>query len=194
MLIIDQKLSILLVVLSSPLIILTTHILFSRIALAIKSVRPPQFICVISVLFGNAPFFLLLWLLSFKGYGINADGPAVNFLSSSLYALIVYNLMGYAYFHVYNMSETARRVRILYDIYSKGSLTKADIEKIYNKGDMVAVRIERLLALGQIKKENDAYLLDGRFLYYAALLLAFWSRLIGLPLIASDDWMGDRRR
>jgi hypothetical protein len=99
------------------------------------------------------------------------------------YAFMVYNLMGYTYFHIYNMSETARRVRILYDINSKGSLKKADIDNLYHKGDMVATRVERLLGLKQIKQNNGAYVLDGRLLYYAALLLAFWSSLIGLSIM-----------
>ena len=180
---IDQKLSLLLVVCSSPLVILLLHILFSRLTIIIKSKRTPQFICIIAVLFGNLPFFALLWTVSFNLYASGEFSQAIRFFPSFSYALIAYNLIGYTYFHIFNMSETARRVFILYGIYSLGSLTKSDIEKIYPIGNMVAIRVERLLGLGQIRKESGAYLLDGRLLYYAAVLIAFWSRLIGLSIL-----------
>ncbi|MBE9531811.1 MAG: hypothetical protein IME98_03290 [Proteobacteria bacterium] len=180
---IDQKLSLLLVLFFSPVLILAIHILFSRIALVIKSRRPPQFICVIAIIFANLPFILLLCALSLNPYRSGGGVSDFSIAPTLLYALIVFNLVGYTYFHIYNMSETARRVRILYDIYSKGSLAKSDIDESYKKDDMVAIRLERLLGLGQIRKEKGAYFLDGRVLYYGAVLLAFWSRLIGLSIM-----------
>lgn len=181
--IIDQKILFLLVVLSSPALILALHIIFSRFALAIKSRRSPQLICLSSVLFANVPFFALLCALFFYPHAAGEFPLAIISVPSFLYAFIVFNLIGYTYFHFYNMSETARRIRILYDIYSKGSLKKSDIENIYHKSDMVEIRLERLLGLGQIKKIDGAYHLDGRVLYYCAVLLAFWSGLIGLPIL-----------
>lgn len=180
---IGLKISLLLTALSSPVIILLLHIILSRLVLAFKMNRPPQLICVIAVLLGNILFLILLLFLCFIVPQASDPVPAGVTVPSFLYAFIVYNLMGYTYFHIYNMSETARRVRILYDINSKGSLKKADIEKLYHKGDMVATRVERLLGLKQVKERGNAYVLDNRFLYYAALLLAFWSRLIGLSIM-----------
>lgn len=181
--IIDQKISLLLVVLFSPILILFFHILFSRLAHIIKINRPPQLICIMSAVFANGPFFALMWIFTFNLYRPDELVPAISSMPSLLYAFIVFNLMGYTYFHIFNMSETARRVRILYDIYTRGSITKVDIEKSYHKEDMVAVRLQRLLGLGQIRKVNGAYFLDRRLLYYAAILLAFWSRLIGLSIL-----------
>lgn len=190
---IGLKISLLLTVLSSPVIILLLHIILSRLALFFRTKRPPQFICVMAVLFGNLFFLILLLFLCFIAPGASDTVPAAVTVPSILYAFIVYNLMGYTYFHIYNMSETARRVRILYDINSKGRLKKADIEKFYHKGDMVAMRVERLLGLKQIKQKNGAYVLDARLLYYAALLLAFWSRLIGLSILP-EGYRKNRQR
>ena len=148
---------------------------------------------VMAVLFGNLFFLILLLFLCFIAPGASDTVPAAVTVPSILYAFIVYNLMGYTYFHIYNMSETARRVRILYDINSKGRLKKADIEKFYHKGDMVAMRVERLLGQKQIKQKNGAYVLDARLLYYAALLLAFWSRLIGLSILP-EGYRKNRQR
>ena len=180
---VDQRLSILLAALCSPVLILAMHIMLSRLALAIKSKRQPQFICLRAVLCANIPFAALLWMIFLNAYGAGAAPSVISYLPSFIYALIVFNLIGYTYFHIYNMSETARRVRILYDIYSKGHLTRSDIGNIYSKGEMVAVRMERLLGLGQIKEVGGAYHLDGRLLYHAALVLAFWSRLIGFSIL-----------
>ncbi len=188
-----QKIALLLTALSSPLLILALHIILSRVALALRTKRVPQFICVMAVLLGNIFFLILLLLLCFNVPGTRDIIPAPAGFSSFLYAFIVYNLIGYTYFHIYNMSETARRVRILYDINSKGRLKKADIEKLYHKGDMVEVRVERLLGLRQIKEQSGAYVLDGRFLYYAALVLALWSRLIGLSIMP-EGYTRNRQR
>lgn len=191
--IIGLKFSLLLALLFSPVIILLLHIILSRVALASGMKRPPQFICVIAVLFGNIFFFILLLFLCFNVPGTNDTISAPVIASSILYAFIVYNLIGYTYFHIYNMSETARRVRILYDINSKGRLKKADIEKLYHKGDMVAMRVERLLGLRQIKEKSGAYVLDNRLLYYAAILLALWSSLIGLSIMP-EGYTKNRQR
>lgn len=179
----DQRLLILLAALCSPVLILAMHIILSRLALALKSKRQPQFICLRAVLFANVPFAALLWMIFLNANDAGTAPGVITYLPSFIYAFIVFNLIGYTYFHIYNMSETARRVRILYDIYSKGHLTRPDIGNIYNKGDMVAVRIERLLGLGQIKEVGGAYYLDGRLLFYAAVVLAFWSRLIGFSIM-----------
>jgi hypothetical protein len=83
------------------------------------------------------------------------------------------------------MSETGRRVRILYELYRSGGLGTAEIASLYDVEDMLSVRIERLLSMGQVKVSNGRYVLDGLMLYYAARIMAFWGELIGSPQLKS---------
>src|SRR3990167_6930334 len=85
------------------------------------------------------------------------------------------------YFHVFNMSETARRIRILYEIYTAKQLKASEIASLYNAHDMLHSRLERLLSMKQVKLSDDKYLLDRRSLYYAARIIAWWGNILGLP-------------
>jgi hypothetical protein len=133
------------------------------------------------VLFGNIPMGLLLGYFVLGG----AAAQNVGVLPAVLYALVAYNALGYCYFHTYNMSETGRRVRILYELYRSGGLGAPEIASLYDVEDMLAVRIERLLSMGQVKVQNGRYVLDGLMLYYAARIMAFWGELIGSPQLKS---------
>jgi len=62
------------------------------------------------------------------------------------FTCLVAVLFSHIYFHVFNMSETARRIRILVDLAQGKSTTE-----VYDDTSMVRVRIERLRGLGQIR-------------------------------------------
>ena len=58
----------------------------------------------------------------------------------------------------------------------------SDIECIYVIDDMFKVRLERLMAMHQIKKVGDRYLLDQNLLYIAAKIVAGCGNLLGFSL------------
>ncbi|MCP4369915.1 MAG: hypothetical protein GY797_17640 [Deltaproteobacteria bacterium] len=71
---------------------------------------------------------------------------------------IIYLPLGYGYFHFVNLGETARRIRILREIYDSGrGLSMDEILERYNADMVVKVRLERLLNNGQILDKNDRY-------------------------------------
>jgi len=86
--------------------------------------------------------------------------------------IIIYSSLGYCYFHFINLGETARRIRILRELYeSNGGLTLDKILKRYNAEAMVELRLQRLISSGQI------ILKDGR-LHVGKPVLSFISKII----------------
>lgn len=71
---------------------------------------------------------------------------------------IFYASLGYCYFHFINLGETARRIRILGEIYdSKDGLSLKEILQRYNAKEIVEKRISRLLNNGQVILKNGRY-------------------------------------
>ena len=72
--------------------------------------------------------------------------------------LIIYCSLGYCYFHFINLGITARRIRILRELYtSPGGLTLSELLQRYNAGNMITARLERLLNSGQIVLRDNRY-------------------------------------
>ena len=158
-----------LLLLSSPFLILAIHAVFSRS----MSARSRQMIAVYAVLAGYAPMVLLLWFVV-----LSSGSPAENAMTM-IYCFIVYTALGYTYFHFYNTSETARRVRLLYEIYKAGSLSSVEIAKLYKTADIINLRLQRLVDMGQLTYRDGRYFMRGRILFYAAMLMSAWQKLLG---------------
>lgn len=169
---IETHLRMLVILLSSPIVILIVHITLSRL---FRHGDSPQVVTVKALLTSYIPMALLIGRFVTGRAGL-IENPYLVWI----YCFIVYTSIAYTYFHFFNMSETARRVRILYEINRAGSLNYKDIRELYSTPDIVGVRIQRLLQTKQLKEETDGrYSLDGRLLYYAARFVAAWRGLIG---------------
>ncbi len=179
-----HKITIILVLLIlSPFVILCVHALVSRTLLFLKPGFSNQLACILSVVAGHIPMGLLLWFFAFNPTALSNELVA----PSVIYCLIVYNAIGYCYFHLFNMSETARRIRILYEVKKAGRLEDSEIQSMYDTGNMFTVRVERLLSMNQIREEGGRYRLSGYFLYIPALIINFWGNLINLPLLKDPE-------
>lgn len=90
----------------------------------------------------------------------------------ALFFLVVYNGAAFAYFQVLNMSETARRIRMLVEIWhSGGEMAQERLMGTYTPETMVRARLDRLVCWGQISKDEDGfYRVKGKFL----LIAAYW--------------------
>jgi hypothetical protein len=72
--------------------------------------------------------------------------------------ILVYCALGYCYFHFVNLGETARRIRIMTELfYSKDGLTEQEILKQYNANEIIGRRLRRLLDHGQVVEESARY-------------------------------------
>ncbi len=101
---------------------------------------------------------------------------------SLIYGCIVYNSLGYSYFHFFNMSETARRIRILIEIKLKKSVSFKDITENYNCDLMISNRLKRLVELGQVKLRDNKYILCGGLLLAGAVLIFSMRKLLGFGI------------
>ena len=172
-----HTLEILIVLCASPFLILAVHIAVSRLTTVLKPETSRQLICIFSVILGHIPLAALLWFFIFKGSGMHGAASAIIFV------IITYNTIGYCYFHLFNMSETGRRIRLLLEVESAGRLEKSKVRSLYDEDDILSVRLERLISMNQIRKEGSRYILSGRLLYVAARIVAFWGDIVGIPLV-----------
>jgi uncharacterized membrane protein len=127
------------------------------------------------ILVGNIPLlFGTLMIVTIKKF------PVSEFFVLSIYALIVYNCVLYAYFHLFNMSETARRIRILLHLREAGSLTKQQLLDIYSPQHQVESRLKRLQKMGVICcTQNGSYRTSNRIAVMIARLFKAIRKLLG---------------
>lgn len=160
----------LLVMAASPLCMLLTHLALARLLRHVS----PQLVTVAASLAGAVPTALLAEIVAFSG-----PPSLIGMPVESTFAAVVYLCAAYSYFHLLNMSQTARRIRILREIYAAGSLSDQQISALYGASTVLELRLERLLAIGQLKLQDDRYVSAGRLLYAAARLARAWRVLLG---------------
>lgn len=116
---------------------------------------------------------LLGCILSLCGTG-NLPG----LLTAGAYAVLTYNGLAYAYFHVFNMSETARRIKMIVDM--RQNTVRADAIPAYEVSDMIHARLERLTLMGHIECINGFYVLRNRLFVRVDALMRAWKSLLGI--------------
>lgn len=118
---------------------------------------------------GTVTGFVALGLLSAAG----PDGSARS--ADVLVAnLLLYVAFCYVYFHWNNMGETARRIRLLRDLYdAPEGLTVQELQNRYPAREILTRRLKRLIDGGQISDR------DGRLFLTSPAVLAS-ARLVGL--------------
>ncbi len=134
--------------------------------------KNPQALAVISMLGGGPLFFALLSRMEL-GIERNAAWHA--------YMPLFYAFGAYTYFHVFNMSETSRRIRLLFAAASRRMGEDSAPENVYDERLMIRARLDRLKALRQIREENGRVFSRGALLPAAAVALRGLSRLFGRP-------------
>ncbi len=138
---------------------------------------------IASCLYGFITVLLLftLWYFVFKP----ASDPGL-FLAG-LYLSFIYWLSSYIYFHIFNMSETARRVKFLISAGWSGFNSNELLEK-YPK-DALEKRLGRLIGLGILELSGNKYKLRSRRFYYISELLFLFRRII-FPELAVPESRG----
>lgn len=162
---------------STPIWLLALHAVAGRILRFIVPGVQPQLTVVICVVIGYLPLGGVLWRLYTGGL---ADRPLEAGLSV-FYAFIVYTALAYSYFHLFNMSETARRIKILALLNRYGASGPDRLGSGYGAGEMLEARLERLRSTGQIREADGRYMLDGKALCLAAGAVAVWAWVLGMP-------------
>lgn len=155
----------------TPLWIMALQAILTRIGLLRA---PGQGAALISSGLAALPVAALLWAVclgSLEGAGL---------ITAALYAALLFTLLAYSYFHLFNMSETARRIRMLIELRD-GEMTLEELKSVYNSRVMLEARLERLVAMGQVRIEGDKVVLASGKLLVAARAMDLWCRALGLP-------------
>jgi hypothetical protein len=159
------------VLVASPLWILLSHMVLARVFPRVA----PQVVAIGAGLVGALPTGLLVGALVFP-----APSTLLRMAVPGTYVAVVYSCIAYSYFHLFNMSETARRIRILRELHAAGSLTAEEISRLYSGVSVLEARFDRLLATGQLEARADRFVKAGRLLYMAACLVRGWRLVLGL--------------
>jgi len=110
----------------------------------------PRLALLKSIFLGFSMGFLGLFMLEFYYFKISSYNFFTNF--------IIYSALGYCYFNFVTLGETARRIRLLTELYNvKEGLSISELMERYNSKHMIELRINRLLYNGQIIERNGRY-------------------------------------
>lgn len=166
-------------VLLTPIVLFASHIFLNRYGIRRLRAQAPQILLIQLILFFN--------IVVLAGAGLIAQLEARDIgqiVCMLVFAFIVFNGVAYAYFHFFNMSETARRIRMLLQVQQSGptGLRVDELERQYSQTDMIESRLDRLVHLNQLLLAPDKhYHVVGSTLLWAGGVMRAWRRLI-LPM------------
>lgn len=173
----SAQLNLVLVLLASPFVMFVLNIALHQ---TLRHLRMP-FVAQKTVMFcalaGNAPVLAAAWWFSLR----HVADP-VELVCGWLFALCVHNAFGCFYFQCFNLSETSLHIHALSEVHLGIEVDEgrnAAEELATGTAEAVAVRLNRLVELGQARREGDRYLATGGIFLYVSKLFDFWRWLIG---------------
>lgn len=149
------------------------------LALSVRAISS-QVVVLACALLGNLPFGALVWFVYLRKVSTTEE-----LIAGIIYTLLIYNALAYSCFHVFNMSDTARRIKILNEIHGLGKVKISELKSSYSAAGMLANRIDRLLDSRQISRSGNGYVLNSHLLYDMARVLNLWGRILGLSSMKS---------
>lgn len=111
---------------------------------------------------------------------LSCCGVSWNYSAGIMLAnILAYGSLGYCYFHFINLGETARRVRLLRELYEfPAGLTEGELLKRYSAKDVLAYRLERLLHNHQIILKDDRLVIGNSSVLWMSRLIGFLKYLV----------------
>jgi hypothetical protein len=87
--------------------------------------------------------------------------------------------LAFCYFQVFAMTETARRLRILYELYTRKDTTLSQLDAEYGALRMLETRLARMVEIGQLGYDGQRYTLRRTLLLRVGQLMSFWAKVLG---------------
>lgn len=177
----DRLSTTLLISLGACLLLLVAHVLLERLVLCHrKNVSPQVALVKLSLAINSVLIVSAAW-----NYVTDPIGDGRETIFSMVYSLIVYNAFSYAYFHVFNLSETGQRIRLMIAMKFHENGKGAMSAQAYSPRAMVLMRLARLERMGQVRLSLDKgyrihgcqLLLIGQFLHRIGVVLLGKNRL-----------------
>lgn len=154
---------------ASPLLLLATQSLLGR---AVREASA-QVTALWSIALAAVPTAALVAWSATRG-----PVPEGHAVSSVTYCVLVYACTGSTYFHLVNMSETARRIHLLALLHERGPLRPAEVASAYSEDGILDLRLQRLVRLGALSQDGDRVRARRGPLLWAALAVAGWRRVL----------------
>ena len=126
--------------------------------------------CLVAILGGT------LWIV----WQVPARSP-LEVLCAGVYAFAAYGALAILYLDVVNIAETSLHMHLLLEIAWSDRPSLQTLIERYSPERMVAGRLDRLVALGQVKVVNGRYLVDNRSTLALAKAIDLWRTVLGLP-------------
>ncbi|MBI3548178.1 MAG: hypothetical protein HY078_03895 [Elusimicrobia bacterium] len=171
---IDTRMRLVALLALSPFALALWHAVLARV---LRSAKSPQAVAMLASATGAPIAGAPVWLFALRHA---LTGGQVFW--GVVYAALVYSGIAYCYFHLFNISETSRRLRILSEIWLKKEIEPKQLSINYHPEHQIKVRLERLVATRQLKVEEGFYVLDRTVLHRAALAIAAWGDFLRRPL------------
>lgn len=122
----------------------------------------------------RSPQRVALIVSAVSAAAFTAVSAALEGVTTVPFVAVVSSCITYCYFHLFNMSETARRIRILTTTYL-GTPT-ADLQ--YPLEAMIDARIDRLIMLGALAEWNGCFRPLPGPLLVAAIVIDRWRSVL----------------
>lgn len=159
----------------APALLIAAHVSLYRLGFRPVEGRSPQAFLARLVAVLNIPVMVVTGLIGWAE--ARATGETLLMM---VFVLVVFNCAAYAYFHVFNMSETARRIRMLLYLYEQGGATAEKLRTAYSPADIITTRLQRLVEMRQVaRRANGRYYISGWLLPWAANAIEFIRNLLG---------------
>ena len=138
----------------------------------------PKLSLLKSIMLGFAAGVVMVLFIE-AGMLLNFPHALYHELDIFLVDLLIYCALGYCYFHFLNLGETARRVRILREVYdSPNGLRLEELLKKYNARAIIRYRMDRLLDNSQVVLHNGKYIISSSALLLISKLIISLKLLI----------------
>ena len=155
------------------------HIITSLIGLTVNVLTQvagfrfyPKLSMLRSIFLGFTAGFVVIFIFELPFFFTAPPTHWPNVVGMLLTNILSYAALGYCYFHFLNLGETARRVRILREIYdSNDGLSIAEVLARYNAKDIIHLRMGRLLGNAQVILHQGKYTIGNSMMLYITRII-----------------------
>jgi len=103
-------------------------------------------------------------------------------IEAAIYMVVTFGALSVLYIDIVNIAETSLHMHLLLEVSWNDRLSLERLIDRYSPSHMVGERLERLTAMGQVRRDGDRYCLGAN---RTALLIAScvdaWRRVLGMP-------------
>jgi hypothetical protein len=105
-----------------------------------------------------------------------------------VYVAATYAALSILYLDIVNIAETSLHMHLLLEVAWNDRLSLARLIEKYSPAHMVGQRLDRLTALGQVRRDGDRYYLGGN---RSALMISravdAWRTVLGMPTSPDEE-------